>query len=556
MEKSSATSPLLTNYYFIYMATVFDTNFGQQLCDSISNELGYICNFMGSNGIIVASSVHERIGNVHPIAAQIMTGVLKEKEVTAEEAARSTSMKEGVNIGIDVNGERVASFSIAGPLDKVSKLAHVLGNFVTLVMREQISDKTRMTEAASQVSEARKVVNIAIGASQNGNSTLGDLVVGMSRISQFIEQIKSTAEMTSLLAVTATIEGATAGEIGKSFALVANEVKTLSTQTAGAADEIARHIHQAYAAAGNVKEAFLTLSGSIGLLNQAVTDVANIMSSDVSLGVGKTTLATFDPVFGQELCDMVAKDLGYVCSFMGQRGVIVASSARERIGSIHAIASRIMACEMDERAVTAEEASTSQGMREGYSVGIDFQGVRIINFGIGGPLEEVTTLARVISTFVTSVLKFRYMDIERNLRTSRQVEIIAKVATSATKQSESATATVHILVDSISHIRTIVDQIRVIAEQINMVAWNASFNAFRAGASGKGFAVVANEIKTLSKDAAKATQGIAKQTNVVETHTENASLAVSSLSQAISQINSIITCTARLTATGASEAKH
>jgi len=534
------------------MTYVFDTDFGQQLCDSISRELGYICSFMGTGGVIIASSVRERIGNVHPIAARIMAGEMREKEVTAEEAARSTGMREGVNIGIDVDGERVASFGIAGPLDKVVRLAHVMGKFVTLVMRAQISDKARMAEAALQIAEARRVVDVAIAASQNGNSAIHDLVISISCISQFIEQIKSIAEMTSLLAVTASIEGATAGEIGNSFALVANEVKTLSSQTSCAAGEIARHIREVNAAVGNVNESFSTLSGSIGLIYQAVTDVAHIMGSNDTLGVGGATLATFDPLFGQELCDMVAGDLGYVCSFMGQRGVIVASSARERIGNIHAIASRIMACEMNERAVTAEEASTSQGMREGYSIGIDFKGTRIINFGIGGPLEEVTTMARVISTFVTSVLRFRYIDIERNLRASRQVETTTQVASSAKSHSESAATAVCDLVDAVSRIRSIVEQIRVLAERTNLVAWNATFNAFRAGASGKGFAVVASEIKTLSKDAGVATQNIAEQTKTVETHTGNASLAVSNLSQAISDINSIIACTVRLTATSAS----
>jgi len=532
------------------MTYAFDTTFGQQLCNSISRELGYICSFMGAGGIIVASSARERIGNAHPIAARIMAGEMSEKGVTADEAARYTGMREGINVGIDLGGARVASFGIAGPLDKVVRLAHVMSKFVTLVMQAQIFDKSRMTEAALHVADGRRVVDVAIDASRNGNSAIDDLVIAASRVTQFIEQIRSISEMTNLLAVTASIEGASAGEIGKSFAVVANEVKALSSQTAGAANEIARHIRLVYSAVGNVKESFSTLSGSVGLINQAVTDVAHIMGSDNTLEAGGPTFAAFDPVFGQELCDMVAGNLGYVCSFMGQRGVIVASSARERIGNTHAIAARIMARELNERAVTAEEASRSQGMREGYSVAIDFEGIRLINLGIGGPLEEVTPLARVISTFVSLVLRFRYFDLARNLRASRQVKSASHVASTATRHSESAATTVCVLIDAVSRIRTIANQIRVISEKTNLVAWNATFKASRAGAFGKGFAVVANEIKTLSKDTVAATQDITEQIKVVESLTGNASSAVSNLSQAIFEINRIIAATATLTATG------
>ncbi|MBX9635761.1 MAG: chemotaxis protein, partial [Magnetospirillum sp.] len=85
----------------------------------------------------------------------------------------------------------------------------------------------------------------------------------------------------------------------------------------------------------------------------------------------------FDIRFGQELCDVFASELGLTCSFMGDEGRIVASSARERVGSIHAIAARIMKGEMDEYAVSAEEAARSAGMREGINMAIDYEGHRL-----------------------------------------------------------------------------------------------------------------------------------------------------------------------------------
>ena len=116
----------------------------------------------------------------------------------------------------------------------------------------------------------------------------------------------------------------------------------------------------------------------------------------------------FDTKFGQELCDVFAKELGHACIFAGPGGVIVASSNRERVGSVHALAGRIMAGEMDERGVTAEEAAASGGkMREGVNMAIDIDGQRVINFGIGGALEIVTPFARFIRFCVKSLMTSR-----------------------------------------------------------------------------------------------------------------------------------------------------
>ena len=116
----------------------------------------------------------------------------------------------------------------------------------------------------------------------------------------------------------------------------------------------------------------------------------------------------FDSRFGQELCDVFAGELGYTCSFMGEGGVIVASSARERVGTHHAVGARVMGGEMDEYAVTAGEAARSGGaMREGINMAVDVEGQRLINFGIAGPLAQVRPLARIVCFTITALLRSR-----------------------------------------------------------------------------------------------------------------------------------------------------
>ena len=119
-------------------------------------------------------------------------------------------------------------------------------------------------------------------------------------------------------------------------------------------------------------------------------------------------IARFDTRFGQDLCGILSSELRLVCSFMGDGGRIVASSVRDRVGTLHAIAERIMRGEIDEYAVSREEAAQSAIMREGINMGIDFEGKRLIVFAIAGPLEIVRPLARIVGFCVTSLLCLRH----------------------------------------------------------------------------------------------------------------------------------------------------
>lgn len=113
----------------------FDARFGQDLCDLLHAELALVCNFMDREGRIVASSDRTRLGQTHAIAQRIMHGEMDEYGVTPEEAARSGIMREGVLMAIDIDGQRLACFTIAGPLAQVQPLARIVRFCVTALLQ-------------------------------------------------------------------------------------------------------------------------------------------------------------------------------------------------------------------------------------------------------------------------------------------------------------------------------------------------------------------------------------------------------------------------------------
>ncbi|MFD2840128.1 methyl-accepting chemotaxis protein [Populibacterium corticicola] len=105
---------------------------------------------------------------------------------------------------------------------------------------EQMGSSIR--EIAQNSSEAANVAGNAQQVALLTNERVARLGKSSAEIGDVVKLITSIAEQTNLLALNATIEAARAGEAGKGFAVVAAEVKELATESARAAEDIARRI--------------------------------------------------------------------------------------------------------------------------------------------------------------------------------------------------------------------------------------------------------------------------------------------------------------------------
>jgi len=116
----------------------------------------------------------------------------------------------------------------------------------------------------------------ATGRIDSASEVIMELNEAIQKINKITEIIKEISEQTNLLALNATIEAVRAGEYGKGFGVVANEVKNLARQTSVSATEISSQV-----------------SGILSKSNEAVRAVSGLSEfmqtiSEISLDVSKS----------------------------------------------------------------------------------------------------------------------------------------------------------------------------------------------------------------------------------------------------------------------------
>jgi methyl-accepting chemotaxis protein len=122
-----------------------------------------------------------------------------------------------------------------------------------------------------------------------------------------------------------------------------------------------------------------------------------------------------------------------------------------------------------------------------------------------------------------------------------RVQESSVIADKAVRQAQMTDARITQLVKAASHIGDVVKLITAIAGQTNLLALNATIEAARAGEAGRGFVVVAREVKTLSAETAKATDGIAAQIASMQIAIRESVTAIEEIGATISRISEITT---------------
>lgn len=166
-------------------------------------------------------------------------------------------------------------------------------NKITTVMEEMAEAMTAVADNAEKTSSAllsavetsdsgkalaskfESTINTLSQRVDNASKVLEELEQSSQQINSIVATIRGISEQTNLLALNAAIEAARAGEQGRGFAVVADEVRVLSQRTHDSTEEISRMITSLQSTSNSAVE---TMRQCHELTEESVTDASNASS--------------------------------------------------------------------------------------------------------------------------------------------------------------------------------------------------------------------------------------------------------------------------------------
>ena len=206
--------------------------------------------------------------------SRIVSGLQAGIERLASSAQSLSAVTEQTNL--EVSSQKEETEQVATAMNQMTATVHdVARNAEEAAQAAQTADDKVENGQVVVRQSVQRIEQLADSAT-SASSSIDGLSAQIQNIGSVLDVIKSVAEQTNLLALNAAIEAARAGEQGRGFAVVADEVRALARRTRQSTEEIEGLVSALRAAA---EASVQTIRGSGELVKLAVSDALQTESA-------------------------------------------------------------------------------------------------------------------------------------------------------------------------------------------------------------------------------------------------------------------------------------
>lgn len=233
----------------------------------------------------------------------VLNGITSSVSSLAAAADELSAVTEQASSG--VQRQRAETDQVATAMHEMSASMHEVAGNASSASEAVVCATEESSTGRRVVGSAIEAIHSLAGNIDNGVKVIGELSADSQDIGSVMDVILGIAEQTNLLALNAAIEAARAGEQGRGFAVVADEVRTLAQRTQESTTEIQRTIERLQSraaravsvmdegkrsaetgveAASSANQSLSAITASIDTINDMVTQIASASEQQSAVG--------------------------------------------------------------------------------------------------------------------------------------------------------------------------------------------------------------------------------------------------------------------------------